>query len=43
MKIVIIKRAESPTINSVGHRPTKQYEYTTPKPQRGVINIINNH
>ena len=31
------KRAESPIINSVGHRPTKRCETITPKPQRGVI------
>jgi len=35
----IINRAESPAINSVGHRPTKRYAYTNPKPQRGVIRI----
>ena len=31
------KRAESPIINSVGHRPTKRCETITPKPQWGVI------
>ena len=33
------KWAESPTINSVGHRPTKRYATTNPKPQRGVIRM----
>ena len=35
------KRAESPTINSVGHRPTKRKRYaaTNPKPQQGVIRM----
>ena len=33
------KRAESPTINSVGQRPTKRHARTKPEPQRGVIII----
>ena len=33
------KRAESPIIISVGHRPTKRYATSNPKPQWGVIKM----
>ena len=39
VKQKIQKRAESPVINSVGHRPTKRGVYH-PKPQRGVIGML---
>jgi len=39
----LTKWAESPTINSVGQRPTKRGANTNPKPQRGVINLIINY
>ena len=35
------KKAESLTINSIGQRSMKRNTHANPKPQRGVINLIN--
>jgi hypothetical protein len=35
------QKAESLTINSVGQRPMKRDTHVIPKPQRGVIDLIN--
>ena len=42
-ELKMTRRAESPVINSVGQRPTKQHACSDRKPQRGVINLIINY